>query len=251
MFDIPENMRDIVKRYRSERDVAVGTVEVEVLADLSTVEEFTTEVWNNLNDQWSNTHYGSALPVARDELRDYFFTAIKMRVLYARNERCEVRLDDNWALPSSMAVLIAQIGRVDIEAPVARLLPRWNSEADSFVLTYEAWLSMTQRMRSIERDPDARFIFANALSKDRTGNPELMTLIPIRDDLGRYTEIRGSREVDAFAASAYIILGMMPEGLSDTVLASHPLLSMPYYVPGQVSIFIRQQLAVMRSVKST
>jgi hypothetical protein len=85
-------------------------------------------------------------------------------------------------------------------------------------------------LRVMAKDPDCKFIFADAISGDRRGDETLMALIPVRDELGRILEIRGQKDFDAVAGVAYFILDLQPENMDGRALTRHPLLMPPYFL---------------------
>lgn len=181
---------------------------------------------------------GNALPFTKDDFVKYAFTAMCTRVRRVNNdrtfinsERFELRCDDPWQLPAGIAAVINAVGRVVLENPVITIEPVWNHEYDSYVLSQREWHRITQQLRAISRAGNMKLVLVNALSGDRSGDEMLMSLIPVRDEMGRIVQIaHRTMPVDPIAAAVYIISGFDPEIYAGVSLALHPLLLPPYYV---------------------
>lgn len=234
MNEFPKEITDVSRRFSSEREI-VGTTEVLVGTDLQVLDQFVSDVHGKMSDLWSDTHTGAALPISVEELRRYFITGVISRVKHVRgNERNEIRTNERWYMPAPMARVIAQIGTVESEAPVMRIVPRLSENLDALGLTHSEWLSLGYRLKRIEDDADTRFNFAHALEKERTGDPKLMGLLPRRDEQGKLVELRAYYEVDPIAATAYFIFGMRPMDWDSVILPNHPFLQPAYYQPAQI-----------------
>jgi len=151
-------------------------------------------------------------------------------VARTRNERFHVRCDDGWALPAPLAAILAGLGRVTIEAPVVSIVPAIDPKTVELALTYDEWAVTSRYLRAVEADPNCKFVFAHAIAGEKEGDEALMSLIPVTDDKGRLVELRQQYEIHPISAAAYLILGMMPEGLVGETLAVHPLLRSPHFI---------------------
>jgi hypothetical protein len=242
---------DASKRFASRRDIH-GDQEVLVGTDLSLLDAYVAEVWNGLDVIWSDHHYGQELPVSQEELRKYFFTAIRSRVQYVRGERVDIRGNENWWIPASMNWLVAQLGRVESEDPQLRIVPKLTDELIALSLPsghdgYTEFTRIGQKLRRIESDEGNSVIFIHKLEKSREGNPKLMALLPRRDESGRLLEVRSKQFVDPIAASAYFIYGMEPEHWESVLQPMHPMQQPTYYQPWEV---VKHLLPLMAQVNN-
>jgi hypothetical protein len=176
-------------------------------------------------------HNNIAFPVTQEDLIRYCYTAVKSRVSRVRNERFHTRCDDPWSLPTPIATALAGIGRVALEYPHMEIIPKWNVECDPMLLTQEETRVVTQRLRAVERDQDAKLLFARAISGDKTGDEALMALVPVRDAMGRVVELTSRSDFDPIAGLVYLLMGLEPSLTPDeSVLPTHPLLMSPVYI---------------------
>lgn len=200
-------------------------------ADAALFNQFVGDIWNVYNDRWGMYHNGQELPVNQEDFLRYAYTAVKTRVARTRGDRFHLRCDDPWQLPAPLAVAINGIGRVSLEAPVVTLLPQWNEVFDDHViLDQREWHRITQRLRSIGQDPDAKIILIKALAGDPTGDENIMSLVPVRDEEGRLVRLHSTRTVDAVAATVYLISGFHPAVYDGYSLRTHPQLLPPFYM---------------------
>jgi hypothetical protein len=134
-------------------------------------------------------------------------------------------------MPAIIAAVINSVGRVILENPVVTIEPKWNAEYDTYLLTQREWFQVTQKLRALSRIEHVKLVLVNALSGDRSGDEMLMSLIPVRGEDGRITQIgHRTMPVDPIAAAVYIISGFDPEIYAGVSLALHPLLLPPYYI---------------------
>lgn len=223
-----------VKGVSIEREYAEKELNVDILAqDVSLFERFVNEQYDIVDMRWS-AFKSTVAPVTKEEFLRYAYTAVRTRVARVRNERFHIRCDSEWQLVTGLASMLAQVGRVMLSAPAVTILPRWNTAHDPFLLSYEDFLSISQRLRMMAKDSDTKFVFADAISGDRNGDPVLMALIPVRDELGRILRVRGQKDFDAIAGVSFFILDLDPEGLDGMALESHPLLMPPYLLRAAV-----------------
>ena len=210
----------------SHRTIAESRLEVDVLQDVAVFHAFTDSVYDSVVTQWAASHPNGAFPVTAVEFRRYSYTALRSRVARVRDERFPVRCDSAWVLPTPVASVLAQVGRVEYESPAITVWPRWNPECDNMLMTYDEWSLTSRRMRAVEKDTVSQIVFVHAIEGSKLGNDRLMNLIPVRDELGRVTPARiyGMHDVDPIAAAAYLVLGMWPELWDGAALISHPLL---------------------------
>lgn len=217
--------------YGSERAIVDEVVEMTVFeTDATLFEAFVEETWSFYNMKWGAIHNGAPLPVTLEELVKYAYTALKARVCRVRNERFHIRCDAPWQLPATFANAINGIGRVTLEAPVVTLLPKWNSDFDMFILDVPEWHRITQRLRAVGADPEAKITLVKAIAGDPTGDENMMNLVPVRDEQGRIQQLRSTHTVDATAALVYLISGFAPQVYDGLALNTHPLTLPPYYI---------------------
>jgi hypothetical protein len=199
--------------------------------DAELFQNFVGDIWEVYNDRWGMYHDGQPLPVSKEDMIRYAYTAVKTRVSRVRGERFHLRCDDPWQLPAPLAVAINGIGRVSLEAPVVTILPQWNAEYDGFLIAeMREWHRLTERLRTIGSDQDAKIILVKALAGDRTGDENVMSLVPIRDELGRIVRLHSTHTVDAIAATVFLISGFHSAVYDAYTLRTHPQLLPPYYM---------------------
>lgn len=200
-------------------------------SDSEIFERFVLDIWDVYNERWGMYHNGQPLPVTSDEFLRYAYTAVKTRVSRVRNERFQFRCDGPWQLPAPLAVAINGIGRVSLEAPVVTILPAWNPEYDPYLITNEReWYRITERLRAVGADPDCKIILIKQLAGDRTGDENVMSLVPVRDEAGRLVRLHGDHPVDAVAATVYLISGFQSDVYGEITLRTHPQRLPAYYM---------------------
>lgn len=201
--------------------------------------EFVSDIYDSIETEYVTVAgCGDALPFTKDDLIKYAFTAMCARVRRVNNDRSliagnrfEIRCDDPWQLPAAIAAVINSVGRVVIENPIITIEPVWNHEYDGWVLGQRSWHRVTQQLRATSRANGMKLVLVNALAGDRSGDEMLMSLIPVRDEMGRIVQIaHRTQPVDPIAAAVFIISGFDPEIYAGVSLALHPLLLPPYYV---------------------
>lgn len=216
---------------RTQRAIFTEQVEVVVLTDATVFESSVAQLWELYNERWGMFHNNIAFPVSRDDMIRYCYTAVKSRVSRVRNERFHTRCDDPWSVPTPIATALAGVGRVSLEYPHMEIVPMWNREHDGMLLTQEETRVITQRLRAVERDQDAKLLFARAISGDKTGDEALMALVPVRDAAGRVIELQSRTDFDPIAGLVYLLMGLEPSlTVEASVLPTHPLLMSPVYI---------------------
>lgn len=200
-------------------------------SDAQIFERFVLDIWEVYNERWGMYHNGMDLPVSREDFVRYAYTAVKTRVSRVRGERFHLRCDDPWQLPAPLAVAINALGRVSLEAPVVTILPAWNPEYDStLIVEKREWHRITERLRAIGNDPDCKIILIKQLSGDQAGDENVMSLVPVRDELGRLVRLHANHPVDAVAATVFLISGFQPTVYGEFTLRTHPQLLPAYYM---------------------
>lgn len=180
----------------------------------------------------------SGLSFTLEDFTKYAFTAMAARVRRITNDhslingaRFEIRCDAPWALPATLAAVINAVGRVTMESPVITIEPVWNHAYDDQVLTEAQWYRISQAIRATERVVGMKLVLVNQLAKDPSGDDALMSLIPVRDEMGRIMQLgHRTTPVDPAAAAVYLISGFDPDIYAGVSLALHPLLLPPFYV---------------------
>jgi len=200
-------------------------------SDAALFEGFVSDIWDVYNERWGMYHESQELPVSKAELLRYAYTAVKTRVSRVRGDRFHLRCDEQWQMPAPLALAVNGLGRVTLEAPVVTIMPLWNTEYDPFVITdKKEWYRITERLRAIGADHDCKFVFAGALAGDRTGDEAVMSLVPVRDELGRMVRLHAHHTVDAVAATVFLISGFQASVYGEYTLRTHPQILPPYYI---------------------
>lgn len=247
--EMPKSWR-VVSNLATERTIADEEMEVTVLRDSDIFERFVTSVYDTINERYGCAHGGAIMPITLEEFIRYSYTAVRARVARVNSERVQinglnwqVRCDDTWALPTPIAFIVAGIGRVQMEMPIISIKPSWNNEHDVHILNYEEWSIISRRLRAIEADRANQLTLAHALEGGKNGDEQLMSLIPVRDALGRVTELRSHGIFDPVAAASYLILGLDPSVADDVALPRHPLMIPPRYIQAAILLQYLHRLA--------
>lgn len=192
--------------------------------DDSIFRRFIDATYNSHVYKWEAVHPTGSFPITREEWYRYAVTALRARLARINDEpRTVVRSDAEWQIPSMIASVLNGIGRVTIDAPAMQYTPTWNSAYDNLLLTVAEWADITARMRSVAADREyTKFVFVRNLAGDRSGDPMIMDLIPVRDATGRITELRSEVPIDGIAAFVYIAMGFLPEEFEVFDLNVHP-----------------------------
>lgn len=196
-------------------------------ADASLFETFITRVYGVIEQQWGYDHPAVPMPVSLEEMLAYSYTALKARLSRVVGTGFHTRCDDDgWRLPAVIAHIINQVGRFTMESPVVTVIPVWDTTFDGNVLTKDAWWKISHRMGSLASDPHLKVVFVRAISGERQGSPDVMALVPVRDELGRIVRVYGSKPVDGLAAAVFFIAGLDPEIYRGFTLST-PVLLLP------------------------
>jgi len=225
----------------SERTTAEEALEVKVFqTDADLFVSFVGEVFDSFESQYQAANaQRPLLPFTKDDFVRYAFTAMRARLMRVNNERnvrihdeqFMIRCDDPWQMPSIVAAVLNSIGRVSMESPVITVVPVWNPEYDEFVMTQRDWFKITQQIRGVAKNEYMKVVLVNSLSGDKSGDEMLLSLIPVRDEVGRVVRISHREQpVDPIAAAVFIIAGFDPEIYAGVNLGLHPLLLPPYYI---------------------
>lgn len=224
----------------SNRTAAEEKMEMTVFKnDAALFVEFVEDVYDSLETQYVTVcGCGDELPFTKDAFVKYAFTAMCTRVRRVNNdrslingERFEIRCDDPWRIPAVIAAVVNAVGRVVLENPIITVEPVWNHDYDEYVLSTAQWHRVSQQLGAMSRADGMKVTIVNALAGDRSGDEMLMSLIPVRDEMGRIVQVgHRTSPVDPIAAAVFIISGFDPEIYAGVSLALHPLLLPPYYV---------------------
>lgn len=195
--------------------------------------------------KWEATHARDSFLVTEEEWYRYMVTALRSRLARVNDERFAIRSDDEWQIPSMVAAVINGIGRVTIDEPAMQYTPVWNNDYDSLVLSRSEWADITARLRSIAADREhAKFIFVRNLTGDRSGDPTIMDLIPVRDTTGRIVQLRSRVPVDGVAAFVYLAMGFLPVEYAVFDLNIHPRALPPKYFETEVAEYGAEELGL-------
>lgn len=225
-------------RYLSSQIVVEeGVRYMQVLSDTAILEGFASEVYSQINETWLQFH-DTDMRVTEEQFLRYVYTAIVTRVSRVTNaryvvngERFNIRCDDAWAMPASIANVLSGIGNVILESPVARLVPSLDLDSvQSKVMTQAEQISTTNALRAMANDDRLKLVFASAIEGNRDGDPMTMALLPIRDGLGRLQALHYHVPIDAVAAASYLILGIWPVGWDGVAPSGHPTLLPPWSI---------------------
>jgi len=226
----------------SERTVAEEVLQVAVFQsdDGELFAGFVSDVYDAIASQYQTAYATNApLPFTREELVKYAFTGMRARLARVNNEggvrvngeRWQIRCDDPWQMPAILAAVLNSIGRVQVEDPVITIYPIWDERFDAQVLDRAAWIRITQLIRGVASSPAMKLIVVNQLAGDRSGDEMVLTLIPVRDEVGRIVRFgHRNQPVDAIAAAVYYIAGFAPSIYAGVTTAQHPMLLPPYFI---------------------
>jgi hypothetical protein len=225
----------------SERTTAEEALEVMVFqTDADLFVSFVSDVYDSIESQYQAANaQRPLLPFTKDDFVRYAFTGMRARLMRVNNEsnvrvgteQFRIRCDDPWQMPSIIAAILNSVGRVSMESPVITVVPVWNPLYDEFVMSQRDWFRVTQLIRGVAKNEYMKVVLVNSLSGDKSGDEALLSLIPVRDEVGRVVRISHREQaVDPIAAAVYIIAGFDPEIYAGVNLGLHPLLLPPYYI---------------------
>jgi len=173
--------------------------------------------------KWESAHPTGSFTVTEEEWYRYALTALRSRIARVNDDHGQIRSDAEWQIPSMIAAVLNGIGRVTIDEPAMVYTPVWNPRYDALLLSKEEWADITARMRGLAADREyTKFVFVRNLTGDRTGDPMIMDLIPVRNELGNIVELRSKQPVDGVAAFVYLAMGFLPEEYAVFDLTIHP-----------------------------
>jgi len=192
------------------REVVLQTM----VGDIDVFRSFTGSMHNALSDHIESR--GLRMTVTVDELFKYYLTAVRART-YRANRQYEahdptfyIKCNSAWCLPATFASLVDKIGVVELDVPRATFVPVWPKAYDELTYSEPAELiPTTSKLKSIADHPDLNLTFVSAIQNNITGDAEVMSLIPVRDETGRIREIRGRVPFDGVSAVTVYALNMV------------------------------------------
>jgi hypothetical protein len=200
-------------------------------SDDSLFRQFIAATYRSHVYKWESAHPVGSFTVTEDEWYRYALTALRSRIARVNDEGGYIRSDAEWQIPSMIAAVLNGIGRVTIDEPAMLYTPVWNPKYDTLLLTKDEWADITARMRGLAADREfTKFIFVRNLTGDRSGDPMIMDLIPVRDATGNIIQLRSKQAVDGVAAFVYLAMGFMPEEYAVFDLNVHPRALPPKYI---------------------
>lgn len=228
----------------------VSTVLEEVLVpvfatDALLFRKFVDATYDSHVYKWEAHHAVGSFLVTREEWMAYAFTALRSRLARVNDEPGQIRSDDEWKIPSMIASVLNSLGRVTVDAPAMIYKPVWNRAYDAEVLPRDVWVRVTAKMRALESDREySKFVFVRGLSGDRSGDPMIMDLIPVRDATGRIVQLRSDQPVDGVAAFVYLACGFMPDIYDGVSLDIHPRLLPRRYIDAAIAAYGADELGL-------
>jgi len=203
--------------------------------DDSLFRQFIAATYRSHTYKWEAVHPQGSFLVTAEEWYRYAVTALRSRLARVNDEHGHIRSDAEWQIPSMIAAVLNGIGRVTIDAPAMVYTPVWNIAYDELLLTVNEWADITARLRSIAADREyTKFVFVRNLTGDRTGDPMIMDLIPVRDTTGKIVQLRSQVPVDGVAAFVYLAMGFLPVEYAVFDLNVHPRALPPKYLEAEV-----------------
>lgn len=214
---------------RVQRFIANEEVVVNVLNDVDVFERFLSEAYLSIQYRWQ-ARTRSDLPFTEEEYIRYGYTAVRTRVARVNNERFAVRCDDPWALHPFLAAVLSGVGLVALETPAVTFRPQWLKKNDAFLLTKDEQAHLTRRIKSLIDVDGMGFMPIYAISGDRSGVKNVMSLIPMRDSLGQVLQLKSHYDFEPIAAVAYLIGGLTPAAWDGLALPNHPQLMPAFFI---------------------
>lgn len=203
--------------------------------DDSLFRQFIAATYRSHLYKWEASHSLSSFNVSEEEWYRYALTALRSRIARVNDESGFIRSDAEWQIPAMIAAVLNGIGRVTIDEPAMVYTPVWNPTYDALLLSKVEWADITARMRGLASDREfAKFVFVRNLDGQRTGDPMIMDLIPVRDALGNLIQLRSKQPVDGVAAFVYLAMGFLPEEYAVFDLNVHPRALPPKYIETEV-----------------
>lgn len=208
-------------------------------------QRFIAATYRSHRYKWEAVHPTGSFPVTEDEWYRYAITALRSRLARVNDERFAIRSDAEWQIPSMIASVLNGVGRVTIDSPAMQYTPVWNATYDEHLLTVTEWADITARLRSIAADREfTKFVFVRNLTGDRTGDPMIMDLIPVRAENGAIVQLRSEQAVDGVAAFVYLAMGFLPEEYVVFDLNVHPRALPPKFIEADVVEFGAEELGL-------
>lgn len=228
-----------IGRVRSQTLSAEEVIMPVFSTDAELFVKFVDTVYDAHAEKWAAYH--DEFPVVREDWQRYAFAALRSRLARVNNDPGSlratedrpgyIRSDEVWEIPSIIAHVINSIGIVSVDEPAFTVKPVWNREYDEMLLTRTEWQRITHKMRIVSADKDfMKAIFVRNLSGERSGDPDVMNIVPVRDELGRIQRLHTERPIDGIAAFVYLAVGFLPEMYSGYTLDSHPSILPPKYI---------------------
>lgn len=224
-METPVSMRALAKMSADISERVETEVPVLVIADDTNLRNFSAMVFEQIDTLVRQN--GGAPSFTEEELLRYFVTAMKVRVErstppHIRLVRTNMRTDDRWALPPTLAYVINAIGQVRYGPGEVLFYPVWNKAADDLVMSQQERDRMTARLRSLEA---SGLRFVRAIESKREGVIKVMVLTFMNTPSGgEWVSPEPVGVVDAFTAS---LTGLRPVGGLST---ETPVWLIPYKV---------------------
>jgi hypothetical protein len=185
-----------------------------VVGDIDVFRSFSGSVHTALTDHVESR--GLRMTVSDEELVKYFLTAVRARV-YRANRQYEphdptfhIKCNSAWCLPATFASIVDKIGIVELDVPRATFVPVWPETLNEFTYTQPSELvPTTSKLASLADHPDLRLTFVTAIQNNVTGDAEVMTLVPVRNEQGQIRQIRGRVPFDGVSAVTVYALQMI------------------------------------------
>lgn len=251
---------DIASSVQPTRTVG-GDVKITILGHDVYLDRYVNQCYRSMQYSWASVHYSSPLPFTAEELKRYFVTALHCRVARVTHAFRSNIPFDGWALPATMAGVVAGVGEVSFEVPLTRLTPEFNVAFLGLVLDRSEWSDLTMRIRSTS-DAFTKFLFVETIERDRKGRADVMALWPVMSEADVVTEPataevrRDSRSVDSVvawsgnidgrSAAIALIAGVVPDGWGS--LSRIPTFALPHYsIPGHAAELVIDRLGEVKS----
>jgi len=192
------------------REVVAQTV----VGDIEVFRAFSGSMHNALTDHIETR--GLRMTVSSEELFKYYLTAVRARTYRANRQyqphdpTFHIKCNSAWCLPATFASIVDKIGVVELDVPRATFVPVWPEAYNELTYTQPAELiPTTSKLASFADHPDLRLTFVTALQNNVTGDAEVMSLIPVRNEQGQIREIRGRIPFDGVSAVTVYALQMI------------------------------------------
>lgn len=185
-----------------------------MVGDLEIFTTFTGSIYAALVEHVESR--GLRMTISEAEMLKYFLTAVRTRTYKASRQyeahdpTFHIKPSSSWCLPASFASIVDKIGVVELDVPRATFVPVWPVEYNE--LTYNQPVELiptTAKFKSLADHPDLNLTFVHAIQNNISGDHEVMSLIPLRDQTGRIREIRGRVPFDGVSAATVYALHMV------------------------------------------